>query len=131
MACYGCGMKNVRVNFGDRSYTITIGRGALNNLGSAAKKYFPGGRALVVTDKNVGPLLGERVLESLKQAGCDAALYAVPPGERSKSLVQLSKIFDRLAALKIERGCGVVALGGGVVGDLAGFAASILRRGVR
>ncbi|MBT3352071.1 MAG: 3-dehydroquinate synthase [Nitrospinaceae bacterium] len=123
-------MKNVRVNFGDRSYTITIGRGALNNLGSAAKKYFPGGRALVVTDKNVGPLLGERVLESLKQAGCDAALYAVPPGERSKSLVQLSKIFDRLAALKIERGCGVVALGGGVVGDLAGFAAATYLRGL-
>ena len=123
-------MRSVRVHLGERSYSISIGRGALGRLGQAAKRFFPGGRALVVTDRNVAPILGERVLRALGRGGCDASLCAVPAGERSKSLAQLSKLFDRLAVLRIERGCGVVALGGGVVGDLAGFAAAAYLRGL-
>ena len=99
-------------------------------MGGAARKFFPGGRALVVTDRNVAPLLGPGAMKALGRAGIEAALYAVPAGERSKSIAQLSKLFDRLAALRMDRGCGIVALGGGVVGDLAGFAAATYLRGL-
>jgi 3-dehydroquinate synthase len=123
-------VKKVRVHFGDRSYSISIGKGILKNIGEEAHRFFPGGRALVVTDRNVSPLQGPGVLKALARAGCEASLFAVPAGERSKSISQLSKIFDKLAALRMERGCGIVALGGGVVGDLAGFAAATYLRGM-
>jgi 3-dehydroquinate synthase len=123
-------MKSVRVHLGDRSYSISIGKGALGKLGPAARRFFPGGRALIVTDRNVAPLLGPGAMRALGRAGVEAALYAVPAGERSKSIAQLSKIFDKLAALRMDRGCGIVALGGGVVGDLAGFAAAAYLRGL-
>ena len=123
-------MKSVQVHLGDRSYSISIGKGVLGKLGGAARKFFPGGRALVVTDRNVAPLLGPDAMKALGRAGIEAALYAVPAGERSKSIAQLSKIFDKLAALRMDRGCGIVALGGGVVGDLAGFAAATYLRGL-
>lgn len=123
-------MKNVRVSLGDRSYTIRIGEGALAEMGRVAEKLFPGGRALVVTDRNVGRLYAADALNSLRRAGLQAASQSVPAGERSKSLAQLARIFDRLAALRFDRGCGVIALGGGVVGDLAGFAAAAYLRGL-
>jgi len=123
-------MKKVRVHFGDRSYSILIGKGILKKLGEAAVRYFPGGRALVVTDRNVSRLQGPSVLKTLTLAGSEASIFAVPAGERSKSISHLSKIFDKLAALRMERGCGIVALGGGVVGDLAGFAAATYLRGM-
>jgi 3-dehydroquinate synthase len=123
-------MKIVRVNFGDRSYSISIGKGVLGKLGGLARKFFPGGRALIVTDRNVSPLLGPGAMKSLKRAGVEAGLLAVPAGERSKSLAQMARVYDRLAAFRIERGCGIVALGGGVVGDLAGFAAATYLRGL-
>ncbi len=123
-------MKIVRVNFGDRSYSISIGKGVLGRLGALARKCFPGGRALIVTDRNVLPLLGPGAMKSLERAGVEAGLLAVPAGERSKSLDQMARVFDKLAVMRIERGCGVVALGGGVVGDLAGFAAATNMRGL-
>ncbi len=123
-------MKVVRVNLGDRSYSISIGKGVLRKLGALARKCFPGDRALVVTDRNVSPLFGPGAMKSLERAGFEAGLFAVPAGERSKSVSQLARIYDKLATLRIERGCGIVALGGGVVGDLAGFAAATYLRGL-
>jgi len=123
-------VKRVRVALGERGYTIWIGQGLLGCLGEVARGCFPGGRALVVTDRNVASLHGERALRSLRRAGLSAGLIAVPAGERSKSLARLARIYDRLAALRFDRGCGVVALGGGVVGDLAGFAAATYLRGL-
>ncbi|MEK6709268.1 MAG: 3-dehydroquinate synthase, partial [Nitrospinota bacterium] len=123
-------MRKVRVAFGKRSYAIWIGASVLGRLGEAACAAFPGGRALVLSDRNVARRYGAGALASLRRAGVAAELFAVPAGERSKSLVQLSRILDRLAALRLDRGCGLVALGGGVVGDLGGFAAAVFLRGI-
>ena len=123
-------MRTVRVALGERSYSILIGRGLFARLGRMAKSEFPGGRALVVTDRKVVPVYGARAAASLERAGLETEIFAVPAGERSKSLRQLSRIYDRLAALGFERGCGIVSLGGGVVGDLAGYAAATYLRGI-
>ncbi|OGL61061.1 MAG: 3-dehydroquinate synthase [Candidatus Tectomicrobia bacterium RIFCSPLOWO2_12_FULL_69_37] len=123
-------MRMVRVAFGERSYTIWIGASALRRLGETARACFPGGRALVVSDRNVARRYGPLALASLRKSGIRAEILAVPAGERSKSLAQLSRIFDRLAALQLDRGCGLVALGGGVIGDLGGFAAAAFLRGI-
>lgn len=115
---------------GDRSYAIRIGAGALDDIGEVSRRHFKGGRALVVTDGNVAPLYAEKTLGALERAGVGASLLRIPAGERSKSLRQLSRILDRMAALKLGRDCGAVALGGGVVGDVAGFASAVFLRGV-
>ncbi|MDA0999122.1 MAG: 3-dehydroquinate synthase [bacterium] len=123
-------MKSVCVHLGERGYTIRIVSGALSLLGETARVHFAGGRALIVSDTNVAPLFGPKALASLKRAGVAAELFAVPAGERSKSDRQLGRIYDRLARMHIDRGCGIVALGGGVVGDLAGYAAATYLRGL-
>jgi len=123
-------MRTVRVHLGERSYSISIGRRVLSRLGSLARKFFSGGKVVVVTDRNVAPILGPAAVKSLERVGFDTALFSVPPGERSKSMSQLGRVFDKFAAFRMERGCGVVALGGGVVGDLAGFAAATYLRGL-
>ena len=123
-------MKNVRVHLGERSYTIRIGADALGDIGRVCLRHFRGGRALVVTDANVAPLYAEKTLDSLAAAGVQASSLRIPAGEASKSMRQLSRILDRMASMRLDRGCGAVALGGGVVGDIAGFAAAVFLRGV-
>lgn len=113
-----------------RAYDIRIGRGLVDAVGPAAAAL--GARAAgIVTDETVAALYGERVRLSLERAGLRCGLIAVPPGEASKSYARYAAVSDRLLDLRIERNDLVVALGGGVVGDLAGFAAATLRRGVR
>ncbi|GAB6841281.1 shikimate kinase/3-dehydroquinate synthase [Methylorubrum rhodinum] len=113
-----------------RDYDIRIGRGLLDEIGIEARDL--GARAAgIVTDETVAGLYGERVKASLEAAGLRCGLISVPPGEASKSFSEFARVCDGLLAQKIERGDLVVALGGGVVGDLAGFAAASLRRGVR
>ncbi len=123
-------MRSVRVQLGDRSYAIRIGANALEEIGKVSLQHFAGGRALVVTDNNVAALYAEKTLELLGRAGVVASWMRIPAGEASKSLRQLSRILDKMASLRLDRGCGVVALGGGVVGDVAGFAAAIFLRGI-
>lgn len=123
-------MKNVRVHLGERSYTIRIGADALGDIGKVCLRHFRGGRALVVTDANVAPLYAGKTLDSLAAAGVQASVLRIPAGEASKSMRQLSRILDRMASMRLDRGCGAVALGGGVVGDIAGFAAAVFLRGV-
>lgn len=123
-------MKSVRVHLGDRSYAIRIGANALEEVGEVSLRHFPGGRALVVTDDNVAPLYAEKTLGVLERAGVAASSMRIPAGEASKSLRQLSRILDKMASLRLDRGCGVIALGGGVVGDVAGFAAAVFLRGI-
>lgn len=123
-------MKNVRVHLGERSYTIRIGADALGEIGRVCLRHFRGARALVVTDANVAPLYAEKTLDSLAAAGVQASVIRIPAGEASKSMRQLSRILDRMASMRLDRGCGAVALGGGVVGDIAGFAAAVFLRGI-
>lgn len=120
----------VPVALGDRSYDIRIGSNLVAGLGRDAAAL--GARmAAVVTDETVATLHLERALESIAQAGLHGAPVVVPAGEATKSFNHLEDVCGRLLDAKVERGDVVVALGGGVVGDLAGFAAAVLRRGVR
>ena len=122
--------ETVDVRLGDRSYQALIGAGILDSLGGRLKGLGLGGFCAVVTDSNVAPLYAERVLKSLGDAGFKATLITVPAGETSKSFDQVKEIGDRMIEAGLDRKAFVVALGGGVVGDLAGFIAAIYYRGV-
>src|SRR3954462_5303254 len=120
----------VDVSLGDRAYDIVIGRGVLATLGGRIAALRPGARAAIVTDEYVATHWLRRTEASLLEAGIAASRIIVDEGEVSKSYEGLEYVCEELIAAKIERNDLVVALGGGVVGDLAGFAAAVLRRGV-
>lgn len=120
----------VRVELGDRSYDIVIDSGCLDQAGVFAAQRCEGRRALVVTDQNVAGRYLDVVAESLAQAGFDVCPVTLRPGESQKSLTCASGLYDRMAEFGLDRKCLVVALGGGVIGDLAGFAAATYMRGV-
>src|SRR5882757_6615115 len=120
----------VDVALGDRTYDIVIGRDVLGSLGSRVAALRPGVRTAVVTDKTVAKHWLEATEASLAAAGITSSRIIVEEGEGSKTYAGLEKVSEALIAAKIERNDLVIALGGGVVGDLAGFAAAILRRGV-
>jgi 3-dehydroquinate synthase len=123
-------MQTVSVALGDRGYDIKIGAGVIDRLGRDCRRLGLGRRCVVITDRNVGPRHGRASLTSLSQAGFDASLITVPAGETAKSLKTVASCFDQLAAQRLERQSFVVALGGGVVGDLAGFVAATYLRGI-
>ncbi|MCK1715194.1 MULTISPECIES: 3-dehydroquinate synthase [unclassified Bradyrhizobium] len=120
----------VDVALGDRAYDIVIGRGVLASLGKRIAALRPGVRTAVVTDRTVAKYWLEPAEASLAAAGIPTSRVVVEEGEISKTYAGLEKVSEALIAAKIERNDLVIALGGGVVGDLAGFAAAILRRGV-
>lgn len=120
----------VRVELGARSYDIIIGSGLLADTGARFARLFAGAKTLIVTDSNVADRHLKTVLDSLHAAGVEAASHVLPAGEKSKSFGQLEKTVDAILAAQLERNDAVLALGGGVVGDLAGFAAGIARRGM-
>ena len=124
-------MNTLTVNLPGREYDILIGRGLLSRAGEEIKKVCPRARKLfVVTDTNVGPLYGDRVRASLEGAGFQVCVHVVPAGEASKNASQLSALWEAILDFSLTRTDAVVALGGGVVGDLAGFAAATVLRGV-
>jgi 3-dehydroquinate synthase len=120
----------VNVGLGSRAYDIVIGRGQLATLGTRMAALKPGARAAIVTDETVAGLHLAAAEQALADAGIASSRVVVAPGEASKSFANLARVCDELIDAKIERGDVIIALGGGVIGDLAGFAASILRRGV-
>jgi 3-dehydroquinate synthase len=120
----------VNVALGDRAYDIVIGRGLLGSLGERIARLRPGAKAAILTDETVARHHLATAEAALKDAGVAASSVKVPAGESSKSFREFERVCDALLAARIERGDLVVALGGGVVGDLAGFAASVIRRGV-
>lgn len=123
-------MRTVQVPLGDRTYTIVVDRKLLPTLGERCRNFGLMGKCAVITDQNVGKIYGKPVLQSLKRAGFDAVLVTIPAGEKSKSLAIVEKCYDQLAAHRLERKSFIVALGGGVVGDLAGFVAATYLRGI-
>ncbi|NEW88637.1 MULTISPECIES: 3-dehydroquinate synthase [Rhodopseudomonas] len=120
----------VEVALGDRAYDIVIGRDVIASLGERIAKLRPGARTAIVTDRTVAKTWLKRAEEVLDQAGIAHASVIVGEGESSKSYAGLQQVCEALIAAKIERNDLVIALGGGVIGDLAGFSASLLRRGV-
>ena len=123
--------RTVRVELGARSYDILIGAGLVAQAGAAIAARLPGVRAAIVTDTNVAAHHAEALARSLAEAGIASTTIAIAPGERSKGFETLQQVVDGVLAARLERGDVVIALGGGVVGDLAGFVAGIVRRGMK
>ncbi len=123
-------MQILRVNIPGREYDIKIGKGLTHRCGTEIAKLFAPCRIAVVTDSNVAPLYSERVLQSLKTCGFNPFLVTVPAGEGSKSMEMLEFLYGELLKNGITRSDLVIALGGGVVGDLTGFCAATLLRGI-
>src|SRR5260221_7453756 len=120
----------VDVALGERAYDIVIGGDVLPSLGARIAALRPGVRTAIVTDRTVAKHWLEQTQASLAAAGIPASHVVIDEGEGSKTYAGLEQVSEALIAAKIERNDLVIALGGGVVGDLAGFAAAILRRGV-
>ncbi len=123
-------MRVVNVPLGARKYPILIGSGLLSRLGAECARAKLGRRCAVITDQNVGPRHAPAVLRSLATAGFEPLLITVPAGEAAKSLQTVQSCYDQLSAHRLERKSFIVAVGGGVVGDLAGFVAATYLRGV-
>ncbi|MGF0539642.1 3-dehydroquinate synthase [Agrobacterium sp. ES01] len=121
----------VHVPLGERSYDILIGSGVIKRAGGEISTRIKGRKAAIVTDENVGAIYLEGLMDSLEADGIDATSLILPPGEKTKSFDNLTRVCDVLLEARIERNDTVIALGGGVIGDLTGFAAGIVRRGVR
>ena len=120
----------VNVPLGERGYDIAIGRGLIGELGERIAKLRPGAAVAIVSDETVATRYLAQAEATLMAAGVRSSRVVVPAGEASKSWRVLEDVCEQLLAARIERGDLVVALGGGVVGDLAGFAAAIVRRGL-
>jgi len=124
-------IQEVEVALGYRAYKILIGEGLMASAGAHIARLAPGAHCAVVTDDNVAAAHLGALAASLAQAGLRTSTIVVPPGEASKSYARFAEVCDGLLAAHIERRDIVIALGGGVVGDLAGFAAASVRRGLR
>ncbi len=123
-------MKEVKVELGDRSYPIRIGCDILANLGEWCSEVGLRGKCLVVSDENVAPLYSEIVLAALESAGFLPKLKVLPAGEQTKCRDQLFDLYDEMLGHGMDRKSFIVALGGGVVGDLSGYAAASFLRGI-
>ncbi len=121
----------VHVPLGERSYDILIGPGLIGRAGGEISTRIRGRKAAIITDEHVGALYLDPLMDSLQTDGIEAVSLSLPPGEKTKSFDCLTKVCDVLLEARIERNDTVIALGGGVIGDLTGFAAGIVRRGVR
>jgi 3-dehydroquinate synthase len=123
-------MQTLSVNLGDRSYPIHVGSGILERLGQLLQEAGLRGKVAVISNPTVAQLLLDPVHESLNDAGFAVTPILLPDGEAHKNLTSLATIYDRLIAERFERKSTIIALGGGVIGDLAGFAAASFLRGV-
>jgi 3-dehydroquinate synthase len=120
----------IEVGLGARAYDILIGPGLLERAGEEIAARLPGARVAIVTDENVAAAQLPVLQTGLDRAGVASAVVTLPPGEKTKSFSHLQEVVDGVLAAKLERRDAVIALGGGVIGDLAGFAAGIVRRGM-
>lgn len=122
--------QTIQVGLGERSYPIVIGTGLFEQIGPSLQTAKIAKRYAIISDDRVGVLYGERVLHSLQQAGIAVELIMFPHGEASKHLHTIGSLASELAQRGFDRGDGLVALGGGVTGDITGFLASIYLRGI-
>ena len=124
------GQETIQVGLGDRSYPITIGTGVLAQIGASLQTAKIAKRFAIISDDRVSALYGEQVQRSLQQAGLNSELIVFAHGEASKHLLTIGTLASELAERGFDRGDGLLALGGGVVGDITGFLASIYMRGI-
>src|SRR3990170_3532115 len=123
-------MERVTVNLRDRSYPIYIGANVLPEVGSLARPFGLSGRGTLITNPVVGQLYGQQALSAFEQTGIALTLLEVPDGEEFKSLTIAAALYERLLPLGLDRRSPIIALGGGVVGDLAGYVAATFMRGL-
>lgn len=121
----------VSVSLQDRSYDILIGRGLMKDAGTEIAKRLPNAKATVITDETVAENYLAPLTESLKSVGIEIDPLVLTPGEKTKNYENMETACDHILKCKLERGDAVIALGGGVIGDLTGFAAGIVRRGIK
>ena len=122
--------KTLHVELGENSYPLVVGTGLLNRVGALLTPHTKSNKVLIVSDAYVKTCYLPVVLKSLEDVGLDVRVIDVPGGEESKSLAQVSRIQDSLVEHQLDRGSIIVALGGGVIGDLAGFSAAVYMRGI-
>ena len=122
--------RTIEVGLGERSYAVRVGSGLIDGAGEAIAPLLKRRRTAVVSDQTVWGLHGARLTAALERSGIAVSPIIVPPGEQTKSFEGLAEVTDRLLALELDRGDVITAFGGGVVGDLAGFAAAIYKRGI-
>jgi len=123
-------MKRIRVPLGERSYDIVIGRGILKECGRLLKKLDIGDSAVIVTNTRIAGLYGRRLARSLERSGFSRRIETVPDSEKAKSIAVATKLINRISAYDVGRRIFLVAFGGGVIGDLAGFVAAVYKRGI-
>ena len=122
-------MSRITVNLADRSYDIVVEAGAIEQAGHLLNQYVRGGQFIIVTETNVAAHVLPRLTAALSASGLSTKVIRLPAGEGTKSWGHLSALCDELLALGVERNDHIIALGGGVIGDLVGFAASLIKRG--
>src|SRR5574337_342415 len=123
-------MDTIRVNLGSRAYDIHVGSALLGRAGELIRPLKLGRQLGVVTHPALVTDYGSPAVESLRDAGHAVTLLTVPPGEESKSLEQAARLFRELVRARLDRGSALFGIGGGVIGDLVGFVAATLYRGV-
>ncbi len=124
-------MRTIRVELGPASHDAHVGAGILDRLGELARDAgLKPGRCAIASDSTVEKLYAARAIDALRKAGFEPAIISVPPGEASKSPATLELLYDRMTEAGLDRASAIFALGGGVVGDLAGFAAATYLRGL-
>ena len=121
----------LRINLRENSYDIIIEHGLLSELGALISKKFGKPKTFIVTDSNIAVHWLKQTIESLSAQGMSPKVLEVPVGERTKSFINLEKIIDQLLESKVDRDSVLIALGGGVIGDLAGFAGAVTLRGIK
>jgi 3-dehydroquinate synthase len=123
-------MIKIKVNLGERSYPILIGHGLIDALGFEIAKYLKNKKFMLITDSNVNKLYSKRLMNSLKENGLSVNLAVIPAGEKYKDIEQAKIIYKECIKNNLHRDSSIIALGGGVISDLAGFAAATYMRGV-
>lgn len=124
-------MNKIPVSLGEHSYEIVIGHGTLGKLGDAVKRLELGSKEMIVTGATLWPNYGKVVHDSMDSSGFDVSVALINDEEESKSLQTVTSLCDSLIQNELDRSSGIVAVGGGVVGDVAGFAAATFMRGIR
>ena len=131
LSAFNADVIKVPVALADRSYEILIADHLIDQAGAEISKVLPASRAAIVTDENVSALHLPRLLASLEASGIAASTIVIPAGEKSKSYAEFARVCDAVIAAKLERRDMIIGFGGGVVGDLSGFVAASVRRGMR
>lgn len=124
-------MKELNIDLIDRSYNIYIENGLIHSIGDKIKNIYNGKNIVIITDENVDYYYGEKVKNNLQQSGFKVGKIVIKPGEKSKSFEVLLQVYNEMLDLGVKRGDLIITLGGGVVGDLGGFAAATFLRGIQ